>query len=221
MRGVVAQAVVLASSGLLSFGSITLIILLLISDNGRRKGLGYAIGYAGSYSLIGLGVTLFGYRPAEPGDHGRGSFLPVLLLVLGSLLLILAVRNWRRPSTDGASPRFTRIVDKVTPLGAIGFGALVSVVNFKNLALFLSAQSVVVLSELPISRKLLISPLVALVFCLSVIVPVLISLILPRRSTSLLGSIKDTITRHSRKVGIWIPVVFGLLLILKGTTDLT
>ena len=221
MLTVLIQALVLASAGILSVGSITLVILLLISDRGWHNGLGYALGYTSAYSAIGVSTVVLGYRAVENNAGEPDLFLPVLLLVLGTLLLWLSLRNWRKPPAENPEPpRFFAIVDKITPLKAFGFGALVTVINFKNLALFLSALSVVILSDLLITEKVVIALLVALVFCLSVIIPVLIYLSFPRRAKDLLNSIKQTLNRHNRPIGIWLPLVFGLLFVMKGLSEL-
>ena len=97
---------------------------------------------------------------------------------------------------------------------------MVSVVNFKNLALFLTASSVVVVSDLLITEKLIITILVVLVFCLSVIVPVVIYILFPKRAKDLLNSIKQFLNQHSRPIGIWLPLVFGLIFLIRGITGL-
>ncbi|MBI9044979.1 MAG: GAP family protein [Anaerolineaceae bacterium] len=221
MITVLIQALVLASAGLLSVGSITLVILLLISDRGWRNGLGYALGYTSAYTLIGISVVVLGYRSSGNKTGEQSLLLPILLMVLGSLLLWLALRNWRKPvSEEKEEPRFFSIVDKITPPKAFGFGAMVSVINFKNLALFLTALSVVILSDLPISEKIIITLLVVLVFCLSVIIPVSIYILFPKRAKGLLFSIKQFLNQHSRKIGIWAPIIFGFILLLKGISEL-
>jgi len=215
------QTLALASTGLLSAGSITLVILLLLSERGWRNGLGYALGYTGAYSLIGVTAVLVGYRTSVNNAGKPGYFLPILVLLLGALLLWLSLRNWRKPiEDDPQTPRFFEIVDRVTPTKSFGFGAMVTVVNFKNLALFLSAQSVVILGDIPITEKVLISLLASLVFCLSVMIPVLIYLAFPRRAGDVLNGIKLSLSKHSRAIGIWLPLIFGLLLIAKGMMDL-
>jgi hypothetical protein len=97
---------------------------------------------------------------------------------------------------------------------------MVSVINFKNLALFLTSLSVVILSDLMLAEKLIINLLVVLVFCLSVIIPVSIYLIFPRRAGNVLNSIKQFLSRNSRPIGIWLPTLFGLILLIKGVTEL-
>jgi threonine/homoserine/homoserine lactone efflux protein len=218
---VLIQSLVLATSGLLSVGSITLVILLLISDRGWHNGLGYALGYTSAYTVIGVSVVVLGYRTTANNAGEPSLFLPILLIVLGTLLLLLALRNWRKPaSEDKEEPRFFSIVDNITPLKAFGFGALISVVNFKNLALFVTALSVVVLSDLVITEKIIITFLVVLVFCLSVIIPVVIYILFPIRANDLLDRFRQFLNQHSRTIGIWAPLIFGLLLLLKGISDL-
>jgi len=215
------QSLLLASSGLLSVGSITLVILLLISEHGWRNGLGYALGYFSAYTVIGISIVVLGYRAAENSAREPNRFFPILLLFLGTLLLWMAFRNGRKTIVEKhEEPRFFAIVDKMTPLKSFGFGALVSVINLKNLALFLTALSVVVISELPIMQKITITLLVALVFCLSVILPVGIYLLFPKGAKNTLGGIKDFLNQHSRAIGIYAPLFFGLIFLLKGISDL-
>ena len=221
MFPVLLQSLLLAFSGLLSFGSITLVILLLMSDQGWRNGLGYALGYTSSYTLIGISAVLFGYRTAENNSGEPGLFLPILLVFLGSLLLLLALRNWRKPvSEEQKEPRFFSMLDKITPLKSFGFGALIAVINFKNLALFLTSMSVVILSNLLITEKIFITLLVVLVFCLAVIIPVAIYVVFPRGAKDILNSIKQLINRYSRPIGIWVPLIFGLILLARGFSEL-
>ena len=221
MLFVLVQALVLASTGLLSVGSITLVILLLLSERGWRNGLGYSLGYTSAYTLIGVSAILLGYRTQVNSTEEPSLLVPILLMVLGSLLVWLGLRNYRKPPAEtDEEPRFFKIVDKITPLKAYGFGAMVSIINFKNLALFLTALSVVILSDLLINEKLIITVLVVLVFCLSVLIPVTIYLIFPKQAEKLLNSIKQFINRHNRSIGIWLPILFGSILFIKGLADL-
>ena len=223
MVSVLIQSLILASGGIVSVGSITLVILLLISDKGWRNGLGYMLGYTISYSLIGIAVILVGFNATDNNPGEPGIFLPVLFIILGTVLLWLTQRNWRKPAIEPENKPPSRLfafIDKTTPPKAFAFGAMVSVVNFKNLAIFLSAISVVHLSSLDLTFKLVNSVLVTLVFCLSVIIPVLIYVLFPKRSNEILNWIKRTIETKSRAIGIWVPLVFGLIFLLRGITQL-
>ncbi|HSG45631.1 MAG TPA: GAP family protein [Anaerolineales bacterium] len=223
MLSVLIQSLILASGGIVSVGSITLVILLLISDKGWRNGLGYMLGYTLAYSLIGVAVVTLGFNATTNNFDEPSLFGPILFIVLGGLLLWITTRNWRKPAADPADntpPRLFTFVDKTTPLKAFAFGMMVSVVNFKNLAIFLSAVSVVHLSNMDLSFKIINVLLVALVFCLSVIVPVLIYVLFPKRSGEALNWIKQTLETNSRSIGIWLPLVFGLIFLIRGIEGL-
>ncbi len=221
MFPILVQTLLFASSGLLSVGSITLVILLLISERGWKNGLGYAIGYTGAYSLIGILAVILGYRTTQHGSGGYTRIVLILLLAAGTLLIFLAFSNWHRPPVKNPDPpRIFSVVDSITPFKAFGFGAMVSVINFKNLTLYLTSLSVVILSDLILPQKIITALLAALVFCLSVIIPVSIYILFPKGARSLLGVIKNTIQHHSRIIGIMVPMVFGLVFIIKAIMEL-
>lgn len=217
MWTVAIQSLVLASSGLLSFGSMTIVILLLLSDRGWSNGLASALGYTGAYMAIGLSVVVTGTQTTANGVGQPGLWLPILLILLGLFLLWLSRRNWRTPaSTSAERPRFFSLIDSITLPKAFGIGALVTVVNVKNLALFLSALSVVVLSDLSLDQKILVTVPVVLVFCLAVSIPVTIYLAFPHRSGELLVRLKTALEQHSRPLGIWAPLLFGTIFLTRG-----
>jgi len=208
---VLMETILLASAGIFSFGSITLVILLLISDRGWVNGLAYALGYFLSYTTIGVMAVTIGLRS---GGDGGGVALarPVVLLVLGVLLLWMGWRNARKPQEDdtGAS-RFFALVNSITPLRAFAFGAVVTVINFKNLAIFLTALSVVILSRLTLTEKIAVTLATTLIFSLSVLFPVLIFVSVPRQASAILNRFRESLDRNSRAIGIWAPLLFGLL----------
>lgn len=221
MLTVLFQSLILASGGLLSVGSITIVILLLISDQGWRNGLAYMLGYVTGYTVIGLSAVWIGYTVAENRSGETGSFSSILFIALGILLLWLTQRNWRKPpAKNNESSRLFAILNKITPPKAFGFGALVTVINFKNLAIFLSAVSVALLSDLSQSQKIIVVLLVVLVFCLSVIIPVLIYVIFPRQADTVLNWIKQTLDANRRPLGIAAPLIFGIIFLIRGITEI-
>lgn len=220
MLPVLIEAIVLSSGGIASVGSITIVILFLLSERGRQVGVGYAAGYTISYTGIGLAVILLGYRASLQGNNEPVRFMPILFIALGLLLLYFAIRNWRRgPQETDQPPRIFRFIDQFTALKAFGLGLAIGLINFKNLAFFLSGATVILVSPLLITQKIVVVLLMVLTFCTSVLVPVLIALLFPRQAEQRLGWIKQTIDTHRYQIGIWLPLVFGVLFILRGISS--
>ena len=217
MISILLQSLAVASVGILSPGSITIVILLLMSDKGWRNGLAYMSGYITMYALMGAILLTVGVNFAENSSDEPSLTGSIILITLGVLLLGLTIRNWRKPSSDNdPSSRFTTIIDRITPLKAFAFAATVAIINFKNLAIFLTAVSVLLLSTLPLPTQLtMLIPLV-LIFCTSVIAPVVIYLAFPQHAHDYLNRIKETIDRYSRPLGIAVTLMLGLLFLTRA-----
>lgn len=222
MITVLVQSLALASVGIISPGSITLVILLLMSDRGWHNGLAYMAGYIGMYTAIGVAVLIVGVNAVERGSSEPSQTTSIVLILLGLLLFALTLRNWRKGvDENGRKPsRFSKIIDSITPLKAFAFAATIAVINVKNLAIFLSAVSVLLLSNLLLATKLAILVPLVLVFCLSVIIPVVIYVAFPNRANDYLTRIKQTIDRYSRPLGLIVPLILGTLLLYRGLSGL-
>ena len=145
---------------------------------------------------------------------------PVFLVIFGSVLIWLAIHNWMKPvQNEKKENRFFAMVDKITPVKAFTFGLVVTVINVKNLALFLSALSLIVQSGLPITDKLFIMVISVFVFCLSVIIPLGIYILFPHHRNDLLNGIRNRLEHYSRPISIWIPITFGSILLVMGVSS--
>lgn len=222
MLAVTLQSIVLAAGGLLSPGSITIVLLLLMSERGWPKGLAYVVGYLGAYTLIGVTAIAAGYRAAEGDSSGAlRTISAVVFALLGTLLLWLAVRNWRRRAVAAEGrPRVLAFLDRITPVKALGLGAAVTVINVKNLAIFLSAVSVALVSDLTVPAKLTIAVVDAVVFCAAVVAPLLIYAAAPAAARQRLGRIQRALAEHGRSIRIWVPAAFGAIFLLQAMRGL-
>jgi len=209
------QSIIVASAGLFSVGSIIVTILLLLSERGKLKGLAYVLGYSISYSLIGIAIIVLGISSDSNKATEPSLVFPVILIVFGTLLLFLSLRNWRKSKQDSKSSLFASL-DKMSPSKAFMTGVLVSMLNVKNLMLFLSAISIVYLSSYNLAFKIINVLLVVFVFCFAVILPVMISFVFPAKSMKILEGFKNTLERNSYTISIAVPFVFGLLFVING-----
>ena len=217
MEEVLLPSLLIASGGILSVGSIMLTLLFLGSQNGFLKGLSYVGGYFGGYALIGTGELASGLSMA-PGKNGSSaSYSGYIYAALGALFLFFAVKKWRTdPGQKEEPPKFFATIDEMRPLKALFFGAMVSVLNFKNLAIFLSAVSEIAVGELNFVTGVAAMLLADLVFCSALFFPLLVYLAIPSRSAALLGGMKQMLEDHNRTITIVLLSLFGVIFLYRG-----
>lgn len=221
MSSVLVQSLIFATSGLFSIGSITLVIVLLISDSGWHNGISYALGYFCSYLLIGMLVVGLKYQLSGETSEKSTDTVQIFLIIMGILLLLIALHTWRKPASENrGESRFISLINKITPKKAFGFGALVTIINFKNLLFYLTAISVVAFSDLAISDRFLITFLDTFIFCFSIFLPVLLYLIFPKHGDNILERFKNFLVHNGRAISIFLLVLFGLIFIIKGVIEL-
>ncbi len=221
VNSLILQSIGLAFTGLVSLGSITIVLLLILSKDGFYKGLGYTLGYFLGYVLIGnILIVLSLFLPVNFTNQVN-STIPIFLLALGTLLLFLGLRNLRRgPKTSKENKGFLSSLDGFNSRKSFMLGAAITVINVKNLALYMTAMSGIILVQVDILDKILLTFLISIIFCIGVFFPVLIYLMFPESSEVKLTSFKAYLDTHSHKLSIYLPIFFSFLLIFKGVTDL-
>lgn len=213
MNVVYFQALTIASGGILSVGSILIVLVLLSSQKGLVNGFAYVSGYFINYLFIGFLAILF--------DRALDSIVipdiipHVILMVLGVLFLSIAagqVRNIKKPS----GPKWLNKIDNLPPSKAFRFGALVAVINFKNLSIYLSAIAVLLTGRLTLRENSIGILLVALLFCSSVFLPVILRVLLRKKSEKWLSYLRHWLQKYGVHIGIIILLLFGSLFFIKG-----
>ncbi len=217
---IIIQAFAVASSGLLSIGSILFTLFLLGSSNGLKKALAYTTAYFLGYLFIGYLFIFVGhFLPKQPPPFLQNIF-SLSPLFLGSLLIFLGLRRWRNPSAKKRGPSFLEKIDEIKPQKLLLFGLFVTVVNFKNLALFLSAISILAFSSLSTSLKFLTLPFLTLFFTSTVFAPIFIYLLFPKYAPNILATFKNYLIRHQRPLSLSIIFLFGSIFLFKGLLNL-
>lgn len=114
---------------------ITAIILLLATPRGRLNGLLFTAGWV--VGLAGVaGVTLAVAGPAGSSGHGHtATWVGVLKLALGGLLVLFGARQWHRRPKDPAQarlPKWMSVIDSLSPGKTLGLGLALAAANAKN-----------------------------------------------------------------------------------------
>lgn len=117
-------------------------ILMLLSPRAKATSAAFAVGWVGGITLAAVVFdVLGGLLPDREGASG-GVVGGALRLVLALVLILLAVRTFRRRARRGEEPKlptWMSAIDDITPGRALGLAALLVIANPKNLVMAASA----------------------------------------------------------------------------------
>ena len=136
MNQVIGDLLPLAVGVAVSPVPIIAVILMLLSPRAGGTSVGFLAGWVAG---VVLGMTILRLVAETVGfdtSDGPSTTSSWIKIVLGVLLLLLGVPQWRSRPKKGAPvalPEWMAAIDHVTPVKAAGLGLLLSSVNPKNL----------------------------------------------------------------------------------------
>jgi hypothetical protein len=126
---------------------IIAVVLMLATPRGKVCGPAFLAGWLIGLAVVGTIVLLVaGGAGATGSDGAPKTWVSVLKLVLGLLLLLVGFRQWRgRPQgdTEPTLPKWMEQIDAFTPIKAAGLAAALAGVNPKNLILTVAAAAAI------------------------------------------------------------------------------
>src|SRR5947209_8718624 len=118
------------------------VILMLFSQRARSNGPAFLVGWVLALAVVGSIVLVLASLGKVSTGGTPSTLAYVLKLLLGLLLLLLSVRQWRSRPKAGEEPKMPKwmaTIDTITAGKAFGLAALLVGANPKNLALTLAA----------------------------------------------------------------------------------
>lgn len=113
-------------------------ILMILSKNAGGAAKGFAVGWvAGILVVTGVMTLLAGTLGGSDSEPSTGA--SIVKIILGVALVVLAVIQWQERSQTEV-PGWMKAIDTLTPVKALGLGALLSGVNPKNLLLCIGGR---------------------------------------------------------------------------------
>jgi threonine/homoserine/homoserine lactone efflux protein len=195
---------------------IVAVVLMLVTPQARVNGPAFVLGWL--LGLAAVGVLVLGVAsPADANDNGeQATWVSVLELLLGALLLLVALRQWRgRPQGDEepAVPKWMGAIDGFTPLKALAAGAFLSGLNPKNLLLAVGAAATIAQTGISGSDQALAYAVFAVIGTLGVGVPVVLYFALGDRAPALLERLKTWMAHNNAVILAVLCLVLGAKLI--------
>jgi threonine/homoserine/homoserine lactone efflux protein len=202
---------------------IVAVVLMLATPRARSNGPAFVLGWIAGLAIVGTVVLLVSGGADATDDDGPATWVSVLKLVLGGLLVALAVKQWRgRPRGDASPPlpKWMRTIDAFQPPKALGTGALLSGVNPKNLLLTVAAAAAIAQTGVSGGEQALALAVFIAVGSLGVGAPLALFFLLGDRSQRLLDELKAWMVAHNAAIMATILLVLGAKLVGDGLTAL-
>jgi threonine/homoserine/homoserine lactone efflux protein len=195
---------------------IVALVLMLVTPRGRVNGPAFVVGWWLGLAVVGA-IVLSVAGGADASEEGKpATWVSVLELVLGILLLLIALKQWRgRPHERDQvrTPKWMRALDTFTPVKATGMGALLSGLNPKNLLLSVAGAAAIAQTGISTGQQIAAYVIFVLIASFGVAAPVVIALILGERSRHVLDELKDWMVRNNAVIMAVLLLILGVKLI--------
>ncbi|MFE7404727.1 GAP family protein [Isoptericola sp. NPDC057559] len=223
MGAAIGQSLPVAVGVLISPLPIVAVVLMLVSERARANAGAFLVGWFVSVLVVvGLVAVLAG--SAVPDDEGTPLWAALVKVVLGLLLLLVAVRQWRgrpREGVEPETPKWMAAIDGFTPGKALGLAVLLSAVNPKNLLLVVSGGAAIAAAAPRDTNAQVVAAVVfALVASVGVVTPLVIYLAMGDRAAAVLDGLKTWMVQNNAVIMAVLLLVIGAKMIGDGITAL-
>ena len=221
MNDVIGEILPLAVGIAISPIPIIAAILMLLSPRAKSTSVGFLIGWlVGIIAAIVLFTLISSIIPQDSG--GPSPVSGVIKIILGLLLLVLAIKQWRTRPAEGeqaSMPKWMSAIDSMTAGKAFGLGFLLSAVNPKNLLMAISAGLIVGGAGLTVGQMAVVIIIFVLLAASTVLVPVVGYLIAAARLAGPLDKLREWLVDNNAVIMAVLLLVIGVAMIGKGLAN--
>ena len=223
MADAIGQVLSLGVGVSLSPVPIIAVVLMLGTPRARVNGPAFVLGWILGLAIVGaIVLAVAGGAGADDGGE-PATWVGWVKIVLGALLLLVAVKQWRgRPheGDDAALPKWMQTIDQFTPGRSFGIAAALSGINPKNLLLTVGAAAAIAQAGLDTGEQAVTLGVFILVGTVGPAAPVAIYFALGRRATKLLEELKLWLGSNNAAIMAVLCLVLGAKLIGDGISGL-
>lgn len=202
---------------------IIAVILILATPKAGSNGPAFALGWVAGLTIVSVIVVLVAGDADDP-DSGSSTAVDVIKLLLGALFLVMALGQWRKRPRAGAPaemPAWMQTIDGFSAGKSLGFGALLSGVNPKNLALTLAAAASIAQAGRDGGGTAVSIAVFVVIGSLTVAGPVVFNMVARERAAAPLASIKQFMSEHNAVIMMVVLLVLGAKLLGSGIAGLS
>jgi hypothetical protein len=202
---------------------IIAVVLMLTTPRARANGPAFVLGWLLGLGVVGAIVLLIAGPSGASESGGPATWVAWLEIVLGALLLLVALRQFRgRPHGDEEAPmpKWMGAIDHVKPVGAVGLAALLAGVNPKNLLLAVAGAAAIAQTGISGTQQAIAYAVFAVIGTIGVGAPVVIYLAMGERSQQILAGLKDWMSHNNAVIMSVLCLVIGAKIIGSGIAGL-
>lgn len=191
--------------------AVILLISVMLRGHAARNSLLFLAGFTLVLLAVGVaGMTLLG--TAGNGKHDKThAYIDLALAALCLALLPVAARRKPKPEEE--------IVD-LNASGAFLRGMVTMLLNSSTMVIYISGVHEISGSAVSASGKVLALAALTVTTLLTLLIPITLYFISPRRAQELLGSARKWLSAHSKAIGLITLTVFAAYFLAKGIDKL-
>src|SRR3954447_3408559 len=216
MGEAIGQVLPLAVGVAVSPVPIVAVVLMLVTPRARVNGPAFVVGWIVGLGIVGA-IVLAIADPADASSHGQpATWVDVLKLVLGLLLLLVALKQWRgRPQGDDepVTPKWMGAIADFGPGKALVAGAVLAGANPKNLLLAIAAAASIAATGISGGEEAVAYLVFALIGTVGVAAPVVIYFSMGTRAGALLDGLQRWMARNNAVIMAVLLLVIGAKLV--------
>jgi threonine/homoserine/homoserine lactone efflux protein len=194
---------------------IVAVVLMLVTERGHANGPSFVGGWCLGLTIVGTVILAISGAADASTDTGPATWVDVLLLILGLLLVLVAAKQWRgRPHGDEPpTPKWMGALDQFTPVKAGAAGVVLSALNPKNLLLAVAGAAAIAQAGISTGHEAAAYTVFVAISSIGVATPVVIYFALGDRSRRLLDELKTWLARNNAVIMAVLMLIIGVKLI--------
>jgi len=218
MGSAIAQVVPLLLVSALLPAPIIIVLLLLRNERGLAIASAFVAGMT-AMRLVQGGLFGIAFRDIGTGngDGEAGVVKSILLLVIGILMLVTALRIvLKEEDPDAPPPRWMALIEGATPARAFLLGAGLLTIAMKHWVLVLSAIAVIHDAEVGRAQGVVVFLIFVLGAQALLIAPIVATAVAPAGSAAVLQGVSAWLERNNRPIKIGAAAIFGVYFVWTG-----
>jgi hypothetical protein len=222
--GAIGQVLPFAVGVAVSPMPVVAMVLILITPRARSNGITFVLGWMLGIAVAGA-ILLSIASPASASDDGApADWVSWLKLVLGLLLLLVAVKEWRARPAEGAEapmPKWMGALDSLTPVKSGGLAIFLGTINPKNLLLIVGGAAAVAQTGVSTGDQVVAWVVFTLIATIGVAAPLVVYFAMGDRAAPILDGLKTWMVRNNTAVMAVLCLIIGVKLIGDAITGLS